>query len=216
MPELSKDVVALLQYLAPGFLVAWVYFGLTSHVKPSQFERVVQALVFTVAVQAIVAIEQWAAGVVGAQVAVLGEWTATSSLVASLVTALLLGVGVSAIANTDGVHSLARRLKLSTRSGHPGEWFGAFYDCRRYVVLQLRDGTRIYGWPTRWPSESNTGHFFMTDVVRVVGGETQILPELDGILIAANDVSSVEFVKPPPGVLNDQATAPEPCDPTTT
>lgn len=83
MPELSKDVVALLQYLAPGFLVAWVYFGLTSHVKPSQFERVVQALVFTVAVQALVAIEQWAAGVVGANVVVLGEWTAASSLVAS-------------------------------------------------------------------------------------------------------------------------------------
>lgn len=134
----------------------------------------------------------------------------------SLVTALVLGVGLSAITNTDGAHSLARRLKLSTRSGHPGEWFGAFYDCRRYVVLQLKDGARIYGWPTRWPSEAAAGHFFMTDVVRVAGGETQALPELDGILIAANDVSSVEFVKPPSGVLNDQAISPEPCNSTTT
>ena len=54
MPELSKDVVALLQYLAPGFIMAWVYYGLTSHAKPSQFERVVQALIFTVVLVVIV------------------------------------------------------------------------------------------------------------------------------------------------------------------
>jgi len=47
MPEISAEVIALLQYLAPGFLVTWVYFGLTSHEKPSQFDRTVQALIYT-------------------------------------------------------------------------------------------------------------------------------------------------------------------------
>lgn len=43
MPEISKDVISLLQYLAPGFVLAWVYYGLTSQIKQSQFERIVQA-----------------------------------------------------------------------------------------------------------------------------------------------------------------------------
>ncbi len=197
MPEISKDVVALLQYLAPGFLVAWVYFGLTSHVKPSQFERVVQALVFTVAVQAIVALEKWVAEYIGLHFFSWGQWTDTSALVSSLLTALVLGIGFSALTNIDGIHALARRLKLSTRSGHPGEWYGAFCDFPRYVVLQLKDGARIYGWPSRWPSDAANGHFFITDVTRQANGQTQVLPELDGILIDAKDVTSVEFVKPP-------------------
>ena len=56
LPELSKNVVALLQYLAPGFLMAWVFFGMTSHNKPVQFERVVQVPVFTVFIQVAVSI----------------------------------------------------------------------------------------------------------------------------------------------------------------
>lgn len=118
MPELSKDVVALLQYLAPGFIMAWVYYGLTSHMKPSQFERVVQALIFTVVIQAFVIGERGFAEVVGARFS-FGVWSTSSQLVASLLTALALGFLVSAIVNGDAFHRLVRKLGISTRSGHP-------------------------------------------------------------------------------------------------
>ena len=47
MDSLTNDIVVILQYLLPGFLAAWIFYGFTSHPKPSQFERVVQALIFT-------------------------------------------------------------------------------------------------------------------------------------------------------------------------
>lgn len=196
MPELSKDLVALLQYLAPGFVVAWVYYGLTSHIKPSQFERVVQALIFTVVIQALVLVERAVAETIGKHAA-LGEWSSNSQLFASLTSALLLGVAMAACVNADAFHRLVRRLKISSRSSHPCEWFGIFAEYQRYVVLQLKDGTRIYGWPKVWPSEYDKGHFFITSATRTVEEVTQELDALDGILIDAREVSSVEFVKPP-------------------
>jgi len=199
MPELSKDVVALLQYLAPGFVVAWVFYGLTSHIKPSQFERVVQALIFTVVVQAVVLVERAAAEAVGQRVS-FGEWSSASQLFASLLTALVIGLALSACINADAFHGWSRRLGISSRSGHPCEWFGIFSEYQRYVVLQLKDGTRIYGWPKVWPSEYDKGHFFMTSAMRTVGEVTQELDALEGILVDVRDVSSVEFVKPPEGV----------------
>lgn len=54
-----RTVVDLLQYLAPGFVVAWVFYGFSPHVKPPQFERVVQALVLTVVVQVLIRAERW-------------------------------------------------------------------------------------------------------------------------------------------------------------
>lgn len=60
MPELAKDTVALFAYLLPGFVTAWVIYGLTSQTKPSQFERVVQALIFTFIIQASMPIVEWA------------------------------------------------------------------------------------------------------------------------------------------------------------
>ncbi len=196
MPELSKDVVALLQYLAPGFIMAWVYYGLTSHMKPSQFERVVQALIFTVVIQAFVIGERGFAEVVGARFS-FGVWSTSSQLVASLLTALALGFLVSAIVNGDAFHRLVRKLGISTRSGHPCEWFGIFAEYPRYVVLQLKDGTRIYGWPSVWPSEYDKGHFFVTSAMRSIGEVDQELDALEGVLIDAREVSSVEFMKPP-------------------
>ncbi|WP_425032221.1 hypothetical protein [Pelagibius sp.] len=61
MDSINEDIVGLLQYLLPGFLAAWVFYGLTAHQKPSQFERVIQALIFTLIVQAIVSLEKWVA-----------------------------------------------------------------------------------------------------------------------------------------------------------
>lgn len=194
MPELSKDVVALLQYLAPGFLVAWVYFGLTSHTKPSQFERVVQALIFTVVVQPIVVCEQWILEQLG-KVVSFGPWTANSALAASLISALTLGFVFATLNNADTLHILARKFRLSTRSGYPSEWFASFYTCTTHVVLQLKDGTRIFGWPSRWPSDKN-GHFLITDAIREIEGKSQDLSHLEGILVDAADVSFVEFAKP--------------------
>lgn len=74
MQELSKDVVALLQYLAPGFIVASVYYGFSPEAKPSQFERVVQALVFTVVVQSLVQLEEVALVFAG-RLVILGRRT---------------------------------------------------------------------------------------------------------------------------------------------
>jgi Family of unknown function (DUF6338) len=196
MPELSKDVVALLQYLAPGFVVAWVYYGLTSHVKPTQFERVVQALIFTVVIQALVVGERAIAEFVGKQFP-WGDWSSNAQLLASLVTALALGIAMSAITNADAFHGLIRKYGISKRSGHPCEWFGIFSDYPRYVVLHLKDGNRIYGWPKVWPSEYDKGHFFLTSAMRMLEEENQELDALDGILIDVRDVSSVEFVKLP-------------------
>lgn len=196
MPELSKDVVALLQYLAPGFMMAWVYYGLTSHAKPSQFERVVQALIFTVVIQACVIGERAFAQMVGTRVS-FGIWSPSSQLIASLLTALVFGFLVSAVVNGDAFHRVVRKLGISTRSGHPCEWFSIFTEYPRYVVLQLKDGTRIYGWPTVWPSEYDKGHFFITSAMRSVGEVDQELDSLVGILIDARDVASVEFMKSP-------------------
>jgi hypothetical protein len=192
MPELSKDLVTLLQYLAPGFVVAWVFFSLTAYNKPSQFERVVQALIFTVVIQLLVKFEIAVALWLG-QKWDFGTWTSTSSLAASLVTALAVGVLLSVGSHGD-MHSLLRKLGLSSRSSYPCEWFGIFKEYQRFVVLHLKDGTRIFGWPKVWPSEPQNGHFFITFAHRTAAdGEQQDLPHLEGILIDAKDVSWVEF-----------------------
>ena len=44
----SGEIVGVLSFLLPGFVAAAIFYSLTSYPKPSPFDRVVQALIFTV------------------------------------------------------------------------------------------------------------------------------------------------------------------------
>lgn len=198
MSELSKEVVALLQYLMPGFLVAWVYFGLTLHVKPQQFERVVQALIFTLVVQVFVTLEEWLFISIGEMTITFGQWTDNSALFASLITAVAVGIVLSVAVHKDIFYTIGRRIGITNRTAHPSEWAGVFHNRKNYIILHMKDDLRLYGWPHVWPSDSKTGHFFVTSPSwQYSDGESQALDSTEGILVDTSQIKWIEFIKPP-------------------
>lgn len=50
----SSEAIGILMFLLQGFLAAAIFYSLTSHPKPDAFGQVIQALIFTVIVQAAV------------------------------------------------------------------------------------------------------------------------------------------------------------------
>lgn len=194
MPEISTEVVALLEYLAPGFLVTWLYFGLTSHERPPQFDRTVQALIYTAVVHALVAAERQFALWIG-ECHSLGEWTADSELAAGITSAFVLGLMVATITNHDIVHLMLRRLRVTHRTSHPGEWFSVFSENSQAVVLHLKDETQVHGWPSMWPSNAEKGHFFMTRAMRTARDTDSTTSMHEALMINVVDVALVEFVE---------------------
>jgi len=195
MPDqLTKEFVLLLTYLLPGFLAAWVFYGLTSHPKPSQFERVVQALVFTLIIQTFLPVAHWILVGIG-KVYYICSWDQTSKGLTSLILAIGLGVILAYFTNTDFVHKWFRKIGFTTRTSHPSEWYCVLSEKVTFVVLHLKDGRRLYGWPKEWPVESDKGQFYIMLPSWISDDGKQIdLPQLDGVLISANDVRWVEFL----------------------
>ncbi len=196
MPEISRETVALLTYLLPGFLVAWLFYAFTSHSKPSQLERVIQALIFTLLVAAFVILERMLLQFLG-QWYSLRPWDKDAELIASVATALLLGLLIAHLTNQDTVHTLLRRFNMSRRSASPSEWCTVFGPRRQFVVLHLKDDRRLFGWPLVWPSDPEKGHIFVT-VASWVHGDVPIeLKEAEGVLLDVKDVGHIEFVRVP-------------------
>lgn len=194
MESLSTNVVGLLQYLMPGFLAAWVLYFFTSHKKPSQFERIVEALIFTLFIQAAVH---------GLEMTFLwlgrfhsfGPWTKHSDLCASIIWAILIGLIAAYCINNDHLHKVARWVGMSQGSAYPSDWYGIFAGKATYVVLHLKDGRRIYGYPKIWPA-SPSGHFSLEQASWLCDDNQQVeLDTVEAILISAVDVQMVEFMK---------------------
>lgn len=195
MSELSQDVLTLLTQLMPGFLTAWVVYGLTTYTRPPQFERLVQALIYSFLVSGLVVAVERALLLVG-RVVQIGVWDKSSEVFVSVATALVLGVVLSRCMTTDAFFGLARRLHLTTRTPYPSEWYGAFASKARYLVLHLAGGRRILGYPIEWPTEPTAGHFRLTDAAWLDDNNKEIALDADeSILIAANQVEIVELLK---------------------
>lgn len=194
--DVSKDILALLTQLMPGFLTAWVVYGLTTYTKPSQFERIVQALIYSFMVSALVAVAEPLLLLAG-QFVRLGTWDSSAELIASAVLALALGFLLSFFMKNDVFFRQARRLGLTSRTPFPSEWYGAFAARPpRYVVLHLEGGRRITGYPIEWATEPTSGHFKLTDAAWLDDLNNEIpLDTNDSILIAAKQVEMVEFLK---------------------
>jgi hypothetical protein len=190
----SSDVIAAIYYLLPGFVAAWVFYGLTAHPKASPFERVVQALIFTVIVQALVAIISWAFCSIGRLVS-LGVWSQNCALAWSVILAFAVGLLVAWLANKDYLHAMLRKWGITSRTSFPSEWFSAFTWEHRWVVLHLSGGRRLYGWPDEWPDQPNIGHFVINQPEWLLDdGQTAPLYGVDKIVAAAPDVEMVEFL----------------------
>jgi hypothetical protein len=193
--EISKDILTLLTHLLPGFVTAWVIYGLTSYPRPGQFERVIQALIYSFLVGVLVAVEEKALAFAGRYLTV-GIWDTSSELIASAVSAIALGLAFAYFSNNDKFYAFARRNGMTRRTAYPSEWYGAFTAIQRYIVLHLNDGRRISGYPIEWPSDPSSGHFRLVDAAWVKEDRTEV--RLDGdhsILLQAKQVELVEFLK---------------------
>ncbi|MEW7992295.1 MAG: DUF6338 family protein [Candidatus Thiodiazotropha sp.] len=195
MEIISEKILSFFAILFPGFLAAWIFYGLTSHHKPSQFERTVQALVFTFIIQVFLPIIKWALLIVGGFISLVA-WNAASENIAAVIMAIALGFLLAFFTNNDKFHKLLREYGFTTRTSHPSEWFYVLSEKVTFIILHLKDGRRLYGWPKEWPIERERGQFYIMLPSWIQEDGTQLeLPTLDGILIDAHDVQWVEFIQ---------------------
>lgn len=198
METIAQDFILLLQYLLPGFLTAWIFYAFTSYSKPSQFERIIEALIFTILVQAMVLMTKSVLLCLG-EYKSLGSWNSEYDFVLSLFLSIVLGLMFSYFANTDQFHKAVRFFKISHETSYPSEWFGLFSKEVTYIVLHLKDERRIYGWPIEWSSSSKEGHIVLQQAAWLIDNEGVVdIHELEGvshIMIDTSDVMWVEFMK---------------------
>ena len=197
---MTEQIILLqFQYLLAGFVAAWVFYGLTPYRRPTPFERVVQALVYNAIVQLMSAS---LAGVVG-----FAEWGAEAAKILSgpaaiFLLAVFIGVAFAWLTNRDYPHDWLRRWRVTMQTARKCNWADAFdLEGYQFIILNLKDGRRLCGWPSAWPDTHADDHFLLEDYAWLPDqGEeglnlSKITPAWgDKILVASESVDTVEFL----------------------
>jgi hypothetical protein len=194
MEAVSGNAVQIIYGLLPGFLAAWIFYSFTAHPKAAPFERVVQALVFTALIQALVRLIEiaWQMGS-DSELPI-----ASSDLVITVPLATVVGGLFVFFANHDSFHRLLRRLRFTQRTSFPSEWYSAFCRQKRWVVLHLSGKRRLFGWPEEWPDKPEAGHFVLLYPEWLLGDDERApLPWVERIVMPVAEVEYVEFLRDP-------------------
>lgn len=195
MGWLSQNLTLILQFV-PGFIAAAIFYTMTAHPKTTEFERVVQALIFTVLLKAglfpIRSLLLWW----GKSCFSVSRWSQDAELTWMVILAVPLGLIFAWFANHDTGHHWARHFKLSTRTSYPSEWYGAFTrNGERWIILHMKEGRRLYGWPEEWPDQSDKGHFVIDQPEWVMDDGSRIpIHQANRFLIPVGEVERVEIL----------------------
>ena len=195
----TENLIDALNFLVPGFIAAWLYYGITSHKIPGQFERVIQALIFTVIVRLVVDAIQPVIFWLGTMVPVTGQWTQNVELGWSVLVGVILGAAIGIGAEKDWFHALMRYFRVSEKTSFPSVWYSALRDHYGYVVLHLVGGRRLFGWPCEWSKNDRDGHIVISDPIWLQdeSGPHLELSMDEGVLVRTRDIEMVEFVTTP-------------------
>ena len=183
----ANNTTEVLYFLVPGFIAAAVYYGLTSAPKPSTFERIVQALIFTVIIQGLSKLVSLT-GLLEEE-----TWKAVAPSV-NVAIAVIMGLTVVFLANKDLPHRWLRRWHITRETAYPTDWYGVFANnpgC--FVVLYLRDGRRLYGWPKQWPGSEHE-RLFVIELPRWITDDEKLMDAGNAVVVQAEDVGMVDFV----------------------
>ena len=188
----SSEIVTILTFLLPGFVATAIFHSLTAHPKPNEFDRIIQALIFTTVVQAIVK----GIPLVGSLAGVAPLWTGESEIVVAVLVAVAVAVVAVYASNHDTLLRFLRWIGLTRETSYPSEWYSAFArnpDC--YVVLHLKGERRLYGWPEEWPSRPDQGHFRIAEAEWLTEEGRQPITGVSVILVPGDEVEVVEFLE---------------------
>ena len=191
---LAQNLTTFFQIL-PGFITAAIFYTLTAHPKSTEFERVVQALIFTTILKVLLLPIRLVLLAAGRWFA-LANWTPDIELAWMVVLALPLGLAFAKMANSDYGHRLARGRGLTTRTSYPSEWYGTFVrEGQRWIILHLKQDRRLYGWPEEWPDQADKGHFVIDQPEWVMADSVRVpIHQTIRFLVPASEVERVEFL----------------------
>ena len=192
----SQAIIDVLTFLIPGFVSASILYSLTPAPRPIPFERVVQALIFTIFIRAGTSVVETVLIWIGPRFWSIGVWSEQTRLLWSLMLAGLLGVVLAWIANTDQLHSWLRKRGITHQTSFSSEWYGTLSQASGgYHVLHLTGERRLYGWVVEWPNTSEHGHFVVAEAEWLLNDDKIPLVGVEKIVIRAQDVEMVELMQ---------------------
>lgn len=194
-----KDLFPILLFLLPGLVSVGVIQILCIRKQKDAFERVIEALIFTMLNLAAFLISRAALERFPEIKFDHVEFLTAGNVGLMAFCAIAIGVGFAAEINHDwALGILNNRFHLTRKTAKPSTWNETWTHAQKFVVVHLDDGRRIYGWPTFYSDSPEERALFLEDA-SWLDDDNKLINEaapISVLLDKHSGIKLVEFLEP--------------------
>lgn len=201
--NLSSETLVILLYLTPGLLAALIFDAIVVRPKKDKdvFTKIIEGLIFSLLIYSSVAVFS---GNFPVEV-VINQSLETKSqfysavfdrklLIPVVIASVFLPLLVGALWTHDLHMKVLRYLKITNKTARETVWFDVFTDQKRYVVVNLSDGKRVFGWPMYYSTDPTEGLLYLYDAAWIDSTGNPVKIPIHGLLLVKKDnIESIEF-----------------------
>jgi hypothetical protein len=127
----------------------------------------------------------------------------TKLILLSLAWIIILPLIVGFIYFNDYVHTILRKLKITTKTSRENTWNDVFASQDRYVIASLTDGRRVRGYPSMYSTDADEGFVYLYNPAWVNDDKENedepdyIESNCHGFLLNRENIELIEFTLDP-------------------
>lgn len=197
MPE-KAEALGILLLLLPGFAAAYLVQLLAARRKQSEFDKVVEALIFSLVLYLLTLRFfgyslpiAWHPG----DAKHPNEWQILiiwPHLLTLAILAVVMGALYAASINHNWLTAPFRWLKISERSARSSVWNDVLSNLKGFVQVGMSDGRSVIGWLRKYSDEDDSHALFLEEAAWIDSDGKEVPIHGPGILLTKN--LGIEYV----------------------
>lgn len=170
------------------------FYWFASAPKPTQFERVLQALVLTAIISLVIGLIEKLTYYLGGFVS-LGAWKTEHTTIYSMLLAIIMGCTLAYASNRDIIFDRARKYKITKKASADDFIHILRQHSESSVIVNFKDDRRLCGSVKSYPNEISIGVIWIGDPRWMDDETTHANNNIDSIIINISDIKFIEFIK---------------------
>ena len=163
--NLSLEALNILLLLLPGLISGQILYSIFGPDDIVPMKRILDAVMLSFAINLLISLlVTWEplAFVKSGAYGLEYSFTKNVRLISiSVLIIITLPVMLGYVYYNDYIHSFLRRLRITTKSSRQNTWNDSFLSSNRYVIVSLKDGRRIRGYPLMVSTDPKDGFIYL-------------------------------------------------------
>jgi hypothetical protein len=196
--EITQETINVLFLLMPGFVSSIILDTVVTRDSGDTFTKITEALVFSFLIySATNFFMDWEPLVSQTTSESGNEYTFSTNLpllAMTLSLSILLPLIIGALIHNDIHTKLFRFLHITDKTSRTTVWQDVYVNEKRHVLVTIKDGRRVYGWPMYYSHRPKENHLYLFQPAWVTNEGEFIECNTHGILLDYTNIEFIEFM----------------------